>query len=156
MPTIPNNPSSSHQDFQTVVFKRRPTAATSKTLPPLSSARLAGRAPPRGKGKQLVATERSHNRSAHTHSAGAGARLHKLDESSTSTKHARVTPEFAKALQRERLARKWTQKQLAQHIHEKPQVVHAYESGQAIPNGAITQKLNKALGGRLPSAKRKT
>jgi putative transcription factor len=58
-------------------------------------------------------------------------------------------------MQRERLARKWTQKQLAQQIHEKPQVVHLYESAQAIPNGAITQKLNKALGGKLPAARRR-
>ena len=106
-----------------------------------------------GGGKRLIKSERGHNRSAHSHLVGASSRLHKLDEASTATKHVKVSLKFSKAMMRERLARKWTQKQLAQQINEKPQVVHQYESGQAIPNATITQKLNKALGGTLPAAR---
>ena len=40
-------------------------------------------------------------------------------------------------------------------INEKPQVINQYESGKAIPNGAIINKMNRALGCQLPSAKGK-
>ena len=39
-----------------------------------------------------------------------------------------------------------TQAQLAQAINEKPQVIQEYESGKAIPNGAILNKLTRILG----------
>ena len=153
MPSSP--PDDRSTGFQTVVRKRRTVpAGQARALTP-STATLPLATHSRGGGKRLVSTERSHNRSAHSHQAGAGAKLHRLDESSAAAKHAKVSPEFAGAMQRERLARKWTQKQLAQQIHEKPQVVHQYESGQAIPNGVILQKLNKALGGKLPAARRR-
>jgi putative transcription factor len=67
----------------------------------------------------------------------------------------RVDASFSKALQKARLAKKMNQKQLAQMINEKPQVVNEYESGKAIPNGAVINKLNRALGCQLPSAKGK-
>ena len=152
MPSLPTNST----DFQTVVVKRRP-ATTSKSSgggQSLSSSAQLLATKPRG-GKRLVATEHSHNRSAHSHQTGVGAKLHRLDTSSASTKHVKVSPEFARAMQKARLERKWTQKQLAQQIHEKPQVIHQYESGKAIPNGAIMQKLNKVLGGNLPAARRR-
>lgn len=153
---MPSSPRDDHSTgFQTVVRKRRTVpAGQARALTP-STAALPLATHSRGGGKRLVSTERSHNRSAHGHQAGAGAKLHRLDESSAAAKHAKVSPEFAGAMQRERLARKWTQKQLAQQIHEKTQVVHQYESRQAIPNGAIIQKLNKALGGKLPAARRR-
>lgn len=153
---MPSSPPDHSTGFQTVVRKRRtvPVGRHLGALAP-STAALPLATHSRGGGKRLVSTERSHNRSAHGHQAGAGAKLHRLAESSAAAKHAKVCPEFARAMQQARLARKWTQKQLAQQIHEKPQVVHLYESAQAIPNGAITQKLNKALGGKLPAARRR-
>ena len=42
------------------------------------------------------------------------------------------------------MAKKMTQKQLADAINEKQSVVNDYESGKAVPNGAVIQKLNKA------------
>lgn len=152
MPSFP--PDDRLTGFRTVVRKRRvvPPGQASTLTPSTTTLTLGAHS--RGGGKRLVPTERSHNRSAHGHQAGAGAKLHRLDESSSAAKHAKVSPAFAGAMQRERLARKWTQKQLAQQIHEKVQVVHQYESGQAIPNGAIIQKLNKVLGGNLPTARR--
>lgn len=140
-----------HCDFTKVVYHRRPANRDAST-----SIQGGATSPvPRnsGGGKRLIKSERGHNRSAHSHLVGASSRLHKLDEASTATKHVKVSLKFSKAMMRERLARKWTQKQLAQQINEKPQVVHQYESGQAIPNATITQKLNKALGGTLPAAR---
>ena len=69
--------------------------------------------------------------------------------------HDRVDKSFARALQQARLAQKLSQKDLASKIHEKPIVVTQYESGKAIPNAQIIQKLNRALGCQLPRASKK-
>mmetsp|Transcript_18919 Transcript_18919/g.26541 ORF Transcript_18919/g.26541 Transcript_18919/m.26541 type:complete len:83 (-) Transcript_18919:186-434(-) len=55
-----------------------------------------------------------------------------------------------KALMQARQAKGWNQKQLAQQIGQAQAVVQQYEAGKAIPNGAIIQKLNRALGVTLP------
>ncbi len=57
-----------------------------------------------------------------------------------------------KALQQARTAKQLTQADLARLISERVQVVNEYESGKAIPNGAIIQKLNRILGVTLPKA----
>jgi len=44
-----------------------------------------------------------------------------------------------------RQAKGWTQKELAQKIAEKPDIIRDYESGKAIPNQKIINKLQRAL-----------
>ena len=39
----------------------------------------------------------------------------------------------------------WTQKQLAQAINERPDVVKSWENGTAIPNGQLLVKMRRAL-----------
>jgi len=77
----------------------------------------------------------------------------KLEAETENFRHERVSHDFARALQQARVAKKLTQAQLAQLINEKPSVINDYESGRAIPIGAIIQKLNRALGCTLPKAK---
>merc|ERR1719486_255770 len=91
------------------------------------------------------------NRSASNQGAGQAAK--KLDENTETFRHETVSLEFKTALQQARLAKKMTQKALATAINEKDSVVNEYESGKAIPNGQIINKLNRALGVRLPKAK---
>merc|ERR1712232_368254 len=76
----------------------------------------------------------------------------KLDEHTETFKHDTVGNEFKKALMQARLAKKMSQAQLATAINEKPTVINEYEGGKAIPKGDIINKLNKALGVRLPKA----
>lgn len=57
-----------------------------------------------------------------------------------------MSTELKKRIMQARLAKKMTQAQLAQAINEKPQVIQEYESGKAIPNGAILNKLSRVLG----------
>merc|ERR1719345_78796 len=90
------------------------------------------------------------NKSAHS---GAGANAVKLDENTETFKHETVSHDFKMALQQARLAKKMTQAALATAINEKGSVINEYESGKAIPNGAIINKLNRSLGVRLPKAK---
>mmetsp|Transcript_104837 Transcript_104837/g.146148 ORF Transcript_104837/g.146148 Transcript_104837/m.146148 type:complete len:141 (-) Transcript_104837:41-463(-) len=89
------------------------------------------------------------NKSAHAVCSNAK----RLDENTDTFRHETVTHDFKIALQQARLAKKMTQAQLANSINEKQSVINDYESGKAIPNGAIIAKLNRALGVRLPKAK---
>merc|ERR1719183_1414225 len=90
------------------------------------------------------------NKSSHS---GAGANAIKLDENTEAFRHETVSHDFKLALQQARLAKKMTQAALATTINEKSMVINEYESGKAIPNGAIINKLNRALGVRLPKTR---
>jgi len=79
----------------------------------------------------------------------------KLDEDTGDYHVDRVGFSFQKALQKARNDKKMTQAQLAQLVNEKPSVINDYESGKAIPDGQVIQKLNRALGVSLPSTKPK-
>jgi len=57
-----------------------------------------------------------------------------------------VSHSLSVQIQQARAAKKMTQKELAQKINEKIDVVRDYENGKAIPNGAVLNKMNKALG----------
>lgn len=59
--------------------------------------------------------------------------------------------ELRKQIQNARVAKGMSQSQLAQIINEKPAVVQAYESGKAIPDCKVLQKLRKGLGVKLSS-----
>merc|ERR1712187_176147 len=89
------------------------------------------------------------NKAAHSQCPNAA----KLDQHEETFKHDTVSHDFKMALQQARLAKKISQATLAQAINEKGSVVNDYESGKAIPNGAIIQKLNKSFGVHLPKAK---
>ncbi|KAF8819523.1 putative multiprotein bridging factor type 1 family transcriptional co-activator [Cardiosporidium cionae] len=78
-----------------------------------------------------------------------------IDEDTGDYRIERVSPEFSKALQRARMDKKLTQAQLAKLINERVSAINEYENGKAIPNPMVIQKLGKALGTRLPSAKKK-
>merc|ERR1712228_207701 len=89
------------------------------------------------------------NKSAHSSCSNAK----KLDENTDTFRHDTVSHDFKMALQQARLAKKLTQAHLASQVNEKSTVINEYESGKAIPKGDIINKLNRALGVRLPKAK---
>ena len=91
------------------------------------------------------------NKSAHS---AVGSNLKKLEDSTEDFKHAVIDKSLSKAITATRLAKKMTQSDLARLINERPQIIQDYESGKAIPNGAILSKLDKALGTHLPRGKK--
>ena len=132
------------QDWTPVVLQKRPPSASAK-----KSAGTINAAARQGNvevTKKFVAGE---NKNGH----GPIQNAAKLEQDDGVYKVATVTHEFKTALQQARMAKKMTQKQLADAINEKQSVVNDYESGKAVPNGAVIQKLNKALGAKLPKAK---
>jgi putative transcription factor len=133
------------QDWEPVVLRRTgPTGKAAKSTAEVSKARRAGE--PVETDKKMNAGV---NKAAHSQCPNAA----KLDQHEEAFKHDTVSHDFKMALQQARLAKKISQAALAQAINEKGSVVNDYESGKAIPNGAIIQKLNKSLGVRLPKAK---
>mmetsp|Transcript_7070 Transcript_7070/g.10134 ORF Transcript_7070/g.10134 Transcript_7070/m.10134 type:complete len:145 (+) Transcript_7070:91-525(+) len=139
-------PSFQHQqDWDPVVFhKAGPKGKASKSATEVNAARRTGAA---------VETDKKFaggtNKSAHSQVPNSK----KLDENTETFRHDTVSHDFKMALQQARLAKKMTQAALATAINEKSSVINEYESGKAIPNGAIINKLNRALGVRLPKAK---
>lgn len=65
-----------------------------------------------------------------------------------------VSTELKKAIQQARNAKGLTQKQLAAQLQMQPQIINEYESGKAIPNNQIIAKIERALGAKLPRAKK--
>eukprot|EP00747_Dinoflagellata_sp_TGD_P169296 gnl/TRDRNA2_/TRDRNA2_197946_c0_seq1.p1 gnl/TRDRNA2_/TRDRNA2_197946_c0~~gnl/TRDRNA2_/TRDRNA2_197946_c0_seq1.p1 ORF type:complete len:189 (-),score=35.72 gnl/TRDRNA2_/TRDRNA2_197946_c0_seq1:91-657(-) len=86
------------------------------------------------------------------HGAGQGM-AQKMDSDDVFGAPTGVSHSFKVALQKARQAKQMNQQQLAQAINERAQVINEYESGKAVPNGAIIQKLNKVLGVTLPKAR---
>mmetsp|Transcript_23609 Transcript_23609/g.22636 ORF Transcript_23609/g.22636 Transcript_23609/m.22636 type:complete len:162 (-) Transcript_23609:403-888(-) len=86
------------------------------------------------------------NSSAHTGGVMSARKLEETEE----LKHQKVDKSLSKAIMQARMAKKMTQKDLATAINEKPQVIGEYESGKAIPNGAIIVKMERKLGVKLP------
>lgn len=144
---MPSGPSlqQDNQWERTVWVKSGPQGKAAKSSTAVNQARRAG---------QAVETDKKINAGGNksAHSSG-GMSAAKLDEHTETFKHETVSHDFKLALQQARLAKKMSQQVLAQAINEKPQVVNEYEAGKAVPNGAIIQKLNRALGVRLPKAK---
>jgi len=73
----------------------------------------------------------------------------KLDRETEELHHQTVSLDVGKLIQKGRVDKEWTQKDLATRINEKPQVINDYEAGRAIPNNQIMNKLERALGIRL-------
>ncbi|GAB5033453.1 multiprotein bridging factor type [Nannochloropsis oceanica] len=92
------------------------------------------------------------NKSAHTNT---GANLRKLEEETEDFHVARVDRSFSVALAQARMGKGLSQKELATRVCEKPSVINDYESGRAIPNPNIINKLDRALGVHLPRGKKK-
>tara|TARA_B100000287_G_scaffold262270_1_gene246769 strand:- start:221 stop:577 length:357 start_codon:yes stop_codon:yes gene_type:complete len=76
------------------------------------------------------------------------SREQKLEETEIGT-HKRVGKETGLTIQRARVAKKYTQKELANLINVSSDIISSYESGKAIPNHKIMQKLRRVLGVKL-------
>merc|ERR1712146_559646 len=59
------------------------------------------------------------------------------------------------AIQKARQAKGWNQKQLAEAISAKADVIRDYENGKAIPDNALIAKIEKVTGVKLPRAPKK-
>lgn len=78
-----------------------------------------------------------------------GQHLTRVDRSDEIVVPKKVSADVGKSIQKGRQDKKWTQKDLAQRINEKPTIVNEYESGRATPNQQVLAKMERALGIKL-------
>ncbi|KAM3726493.1 Endothelial differentiation-related factor [Dirofilaria immitis] len=122
-------------DTVTILHRRGPTQRTLRTAAELNAAQRRGMAIETSK-KMMAGGNKQH------HAAKNTARL---DEETEELHHERVSLTLGKVMQQARQTKEWTQKDLATHINEKPQVVAEYENGKAVPNQQILAKMERAL-----------
>ena len=66
-----------------------------------------------------------------------------------------VSHDIKIAIQKGRQANGWNQKQLAEAVRVKTDVIRNYESGKAIPNNGFIAKMERAMNTKLPRAPKK-
>ena len=86
---------------------------------------------------------------------GGGSAAAKIEADETFKPKATVDLDMSRAIQRARLDKKMTQKELATAIMERADVINAYEAGRAVPNPTVLQKIERALGVKLPRPAKK-
>ncbi|KAI7865769.1 hypothetical protein BDF14DRAFT_1875459 [Spinellus fusiger] len=131
-------------DSTTVIRKRADKAKVARTEAEINAARRVSRG--------LLFQQRRLTGTALTNASHANTnhqRIAKLDRDDNVAPPPKVDVSVGKALQKGRQEKGITQKDLAQLINEKPQVVNEYESGKAIPNQNILGKMERALGIKL-------
>lgn len=133
----------SDQDWTPVVL----TKTAKQRAKGLSSAQAVAQAKVAGELSSEKRIGGGENKSAHS---GGGPGMRKLEESTEEFKHNTVNKNLSQAITQARCAKKMTQQQLATAINERAQVIQQYESGQAIPNPQILNKLDRVLGIHLP------
>ncbi|XP_052159884.1 multiprotein-bridging factor 1c [Oryza glaberrima] len=125
------------QDWEPVVLRRtKPKAADLKSTRAVNQAMRTG-APVETVRKAAAGTNKA--------AAGAAAPARKLDESTEPAGLGRVGAEVRGAIQKARVAKGWSQAELAKRINERAQVVQEYESGKAVPVQAVLAKMERAL-----------
>nr|CAG4643623.1 EOG090X0ILG [Ilyocryptus agilis] len=126
-------------DDQTVIGKRAPRSSDLKTESAIAAAQRDG-----------VAIETAKKYAAgHNKQHEAAKNTAILDRETEELHHDRVEKDVARAIQQARIAKEWTQADLARHINEKQQVVNEYEQSKAIPNQQVLSKMERALGVKL-------
>ncbi|KAH3677092.1 hypothetical protein WICMUC_001847 [Wickerhamomyces mucosus] len=78
-----------------------------------------------------------------------GQRLTKIDRSDDIVAVKKVEASVGKAIAKARQEKKFSQKDLATKVNEKPNVINDYEAGRAQPNQQLLGKLERALGVKL-------
>jgi len=122
------------QDWEPVVIRKAPPKESQSKAQVVRATLQSG-------GK--IETEAKYSTGNKQSSAPCYAR--KLDEDTDNLKHKTVNTDVKVAIAKGRTAKGWKQSDLAQQINERPQIVAEYESGKAIPNQNILQKMEKAL-----------
>ena len=80
--------------------------------------------------------------------------LNKLDQNETIVSLPKTNLELKTAIQKGRIAKKMSQKQLASQMNVSVQMISQYENGKAIPNNSFISRIEKVLQVKLPRIKK--
>lgn len=116
-----------------------PRAQVAKTQSQINAARRTG---------AVLSVDKKYGSSNRSNDV-EGQRLTKIDRTDDVVAPKKVDASVGKAIARARQEKKWTQKDLATKINEKPTVINDYEAGRAIPQQQVLGKLERNLGVKL-------
>jgi putative transcription factor len=125
------------QDWNPVVFHKKEKGGVKKEKDVAQIIQSGGQ----------VETVRKVKGGKNTHTSLENARAIEEEAEDFHVEHVELS--LQRKIQQARQDKGWTQKDLAQRINEKAQVVNDYESGRAIPNNAVLAKMERALGVKL-------
>merc|ERR1711862_481607 len=91
------------------------------------------------------------NNSTYT-GANADAKKYAMIMESEDTHVDTVGHDVKIAIQKARQTKGWNQKQLAEAVQVKQDIIRDYEAGKAIPDNALITKIEKQTGCKLPRA----
>lgn len=77
----------------------------------------------------------------------------KIEEEEENFELKTISLDIRIRIQQARLAKKMTQKQLANAINEKPSLIQDYESGKAVPTPQVLNKIERVIGRVRPPKK---
>ncbi|KAL1919815.1 uncharacterized protein VTP21DRAFT_1746 [Calcarisporiella thermophila] len=126
-------------DDVTVLRKKADRAVTARSAADINAARRAGAVVSTDK---KIGTGNKHSGSDHQH-------LAKIDRENEVAPPPKIDISVGRAIQKARQEKNLTQKDLAQRINEKANIINDYEMGRAIPNNQILGKLERILGVKL-------
>jgi putative transcription factor len=95
--------------------------------------------------KEVVFTKQSTSNSASNRPHVEVSKEARLDQDHENVAHKRVGLGLGRQIQQARLAKRFSQKDLAMHLNVKPDIILAYENGKAIPNPTLLQKMRHLL-----------
>ena len=137
-----------HQDHKPQVFNFGPRPGTGGTGPKKVSESQAARIAQSGGAvevnKKMGGANKKHD---------LGQRAKHLDDDHDTLKVKTVTHSVKVNIQKGRQAKNWTQKDLATQIGERVTVVAEYESGKAVPDERVLNRMEKALNMHLRGVK---
>ena len=136
-----------HQDWNTVDVGNRGSRIKPDKQEALKKAKRTGSV------VSIAKTNQTNSTKAGVMATSGAINARKIEEETESFNIQKTGLTLGKAIQQGRTAKKLTQKQLAVSLNEKPQVIQQYENGQAIPNPQIINKIERALGVKLPRKK---
>uniref|UniRef100_A0A7S3F1H1 HTH cro/C1-type domain-containing protein n=1 Tax=Haptolina ericina TaxID=156174 RepID=A0A7S3F1H1_9EUKA len=142
---MPSRGEYSGQDWGTISFSNTPRGGKTNTASTVRDAQRSG---------AQISQDKKHGGGGNSMTGGTGISATKLENETDELKHATVSTDLKQAIIKARNAKGLTQKQLAQQLNMQPQVINEYEAGKAIPNNAIIAKIERALGAKLPRAKK--
>ena len=118
---MPQNHHQHHQDWTPVILTKKPEQSVSNN------------------------TLRSGNFATRTKHNPVAQHLTKIEGETETFKIKKVSSSVGKEIQKGRLAKKMSQKQLAQAINVAPKVISEFESGKAAKNEAVKRKIANYL-----------
>ena len=123
-----------HQDWQTVVFKKR-ISKYGQTEKDINAARRQN--------ATVVTSAKTH---VNNKSGNSSINTRKVEEETEDFHHKRVPMEVAKAIERARLEKRLTQDALAKSLNMPTRDINEIEKGVAIYNGQLLAKIKHFLG----------